>query len=124
MELIAAASAPASDITIEVSDADAAWKIVQKHNVKVLLEIGDTAYGARIFAVEVSGLRLAFITYATSEATTSRVRCRLRANISPSWWRGSQFFHHQSTARRSAAGAAAGGCVERRHHSRAGAGII
>jgi 6,7-dimethyl-8-ribityllumazine synthase len=64
IELIAAASAPASDVTIEVSDADAAWEIVKQRGVKVLHEIGDTAYGARIFAVEVSGLRLAFITYA------------------------------------------------------------
>ena len=64
VELIAAASAPASDITIEVSDADAAWEIVKKHGVKVVQEIGDTAYGARIFAVEVSGMRMAFITYA------------------------------------------------------------
>ena len=64
VELIAAAIAPASDITIEVSDADAAWEIVQQRGVKVLHEIGDTAYGARIFAVEVNGLRMAFITYA------------------------------------------------------------
>jgi len=66
VELIAAASAPASDITIEVSDADAAWEIVQQHGAKILHEIGDTVYGARIFAVEISGLRMAFITYARS----------------------------------------------------------
>jgi len=64
VELIAAASAPSSDITIEVTDADAAWEIVQQRGVKVMHEIGDTAYGARIFAVEVNGLRMAFITYA------------------------------------------------------------
>jgi 6,7-dimethyl-8-ribityllumazine synthase len=64
VELIAAASVPASDITIEVSDADAAWEIVQQRGVKVLHEIGDTAYGGRIFAIEISGLRIAFITYA------------------------------------------------------------
>ena len=64
VELIAAANVPASDITIEVSDADAAWEIVQQRGVKVLHEIGDTAYGARIFAIEISGLRMAFITYA------------------------------------------------------------
>src|ERR1017187_806683 len=50
VELIAAASAPASDITIEVSDADAAWEIVKQRGVKVLHEIGDTSYGVRIFA--------------------------------------------------------------------------
>ena len=64
VELIAAADAPASDMTIEVADADAAWEIVKQRGVKVLREIGDTAYGARIFSVEVSGLRLALITYA------------------------------------------------------------
>ncbi len=68
VELIAAASTPAADITIEVSDADAAWAIAQKQCVKVLQSLGDTAYGARIFAVEVSGLRLAFITYARNTA--------------------------------------------------------
>jgi 6,7-dimethyl-8-ribityllumazine synthase len=64
VELIAAASAPPTDITIEVSDADAAWEIVQRHKVKVLQALTDTAYGARLFAIVVSGLRLAFITYA------------------------------------------------------------
>jgi 6,7-dimethyl-8-ribityllumazine synthase len=64
VELIAAASAPPTDITIEISDADAAWEIVQRHRVKVLQQITDTAYGARLFAIVVSGLRLAFITYA------------------------------------------------------------
>ncbi len=64
VELIAAETAPETDVTIEVSDADAAWEIVQKRGVKILREIGDTAYGARIFAVEVNGLRMAFITYA------------------------------------------------------------
>ena len=68
VELIAAADAPASDMTIEVADADGAWEIAKQHGVKVLHEIRDTAYGARIFSVEVSGLRLAFITYATSGA--------------------------------------------------------
>jgi 6,7-dimethyl-8-ribityllumazine synthase len=68
VELIAAAEAPASDITIEVSDADAAWEIAQRHKVKVLQSLGDTAYGARIFAVEASGLRIAFLTYAHPSA--------------------------------------------------------
>jgi 6,7-dimethyl-8-ribityllumazine synthase len=64
VELIAAADAPISDITVEVSDADAAFDIAKKRGVKILREIGDTAYGARLFAVEVSGLRVAFLTYA------------------------------------------------------------
>jgi 6,7-dimethyl-8-ribityllumazine synthase len=68
VELIAATSAPDTEVTIEVSDADVAWEIAKKHGARVLQEIGDTAYGARIFAVEVSGLRIAFITYANSSA--------------------------------------------------------
>ena len=68
IEVIAAADAPASDITIEVPDADAAWEIARRHGVKVLREIGETAYGARLFAVEVSGLRLAFLTYARRDS--------------------------------------------------------
>ena len=63
VELIAAANAPETDLTIEVSDADAAWEIARKSGVKVLHEIADTAYGARLFAVEVSGLRVAILTY-------------------------------------------------------------
>jgi 6,7-dimethyl-8-ribityllumazine synthase len=55
-------------MTIEVADADAAWEIAKQRGVKVLREISDTAYGARIFSVEVSGLRLAFITYPHSSA--------------------------------------------------------
>src|ERR1019366_3648861 len=66
VELIAAANAPETDLTIEVSDADAAWEIARKSGVKVLHEIADTAYGARLFAVEVSGLRVAVLTYANS----------------------------------------------------------
>ena len=64
VELIAAANVPDTDLTIEVSDADAAWEIAKKRGVKLLREIADTAYGARLFAVEVSGLRVAILTYA------------------------------------------------------------
>ncbi len=124
VELIAAASAPASDVTIEVSDADAAWEIVQKHDVKVLQEIGDTAYGARIFAVEVSGLRLAFITYARAnkgdiegslQAAGKRfaiVVARFNSFITNRLLDGALLALRQA------------GASQRRHHPRAGAGII
>jgi 6,7-dimethyl-8-ribityllumazine synthase len=69
VEVIAAPSAPVSDITIEVSDADVAWEIVRQRGVKVLHEIGDTVYGARIFAVDVNGLRMAFVGYRRSDRT-------------------------------------------------------
>jgi 6,7-dimethyl-8-ribityllumazine synthase len=79
VELVAAASAPATDITLEVSDADAAWEIVQRHRVKVLQAITDTAYGARLFAIVVSGLRLAFITYVYNRPTDAGIEGSLQA---------------------------------------------
>jgi 6,7-dimethyl-8-ribityllumazine synthase len=79
IEFIAAPDTPGVDAMVEVSDADAAWEIVRKlglalapkegkkdgaSGVKVRKEIGDTPYGARLFEVEVSGLRVGFLTYA------------------------------------------------------------
>ena len=71
---------------VEVSDADAAYELVKKmastlsgptlsakaaekggapvRGVRITKEIGDTPYGARLFELEVSGLRLGFLTYA------------------------------------------------------------
>jgi 6,7-dimethyl-8-ribityllumazine synthase len=79
VELIAAANAPDTDLTIEVSDADAAWEIAKKRDVKVLREIADTAYGARLFAVEVSGLRVAVLTYANENQKTAGIEGSLNA---------------------------------------------
>src|SRR5271165_335978 len=79
IEFIAAPDAPSVDVMVEVSDADAAYQIVKKlaenphpsktglggaPGVKITKEIGDTPYGARLFEVEVSGLRVGFLTYA------------------------------------------------------------
>jgi 6,7-dimethyl-8-ribityllumazine synthase len=64
VEFIAATDAPSVDAMVEVSDADAAWEIVRKLGVTVRKDIGDTSYGARLFEVEVGGLRLGFLTYA------------------------------------------------------------
>lgn len=64
IEFIAASDAPGIDAMVEVSDADAAWALAKKLNVKIQKEIGDTAYGARLFEVEISGLRIGFLTYA------------------------------------------------------------
>jgi hypothetical protein len=73
IEFIAAPGAPPVDATVEVSDADAAYEIVKKivptpspqsgdkdgaPIVKIRREIHDTPYGARLFDVEVSGLRI------------------------------------------------------------------
>ena len=78
VEFIAAHDAPPVDATIEVADAEAAYEIVKKlesHPLRkyggegwgprprVHREIHDTPYGARLFAVEVGGLRIAFLTY-------------------------------------------------------------
>lgn len=79
VEFIAASTAPISDITVEVSDADAAWEIATKRGVKILRELGDTAYGARLFGVEVSGLRVAFITYANKSNQASGIEGSLQA---------------------------------------------
>src|SRR5271157_5708042 len=64
IEFIAAPDAPSVDLMVEVSDADAAWEIAKKLGVGIRKEIGDTPYGARLFEVEVSGLRVGFLTYA------------------------------------------------------------
>jgi 6,7-dimethyl-8-ribityllumazine synthase len=66
IEFIAAASAPLSDLAVEVSDADAAWEIVRKHGAKVLREIMDAPDGSRFFTVEVSGLKVTFLKNAKS----------------------------------------------------------
>jgi 6,7-dimethyl-8-ribityllumazine synthase len=79
VELIAAANAPDTDLTIEVSDADAAREIAKKRGVKILREIADTAYGARLFAVEVSGLRVAVLTYASKDQKTAGIEGSLNA---------------------------------------------
>lgn len=66
IEFIAAADAPPVDAMVEVSDADAAWQIARKLGVRIVQEIGDTSYGARLFTVEIVGLRIGFLTYAKS----------------------------------------------------------
>src|ERR1019366_3762218 len=64
IEFLAAADAPSVDAMVEVSDADGAWQIAKKLGMTVRREIADTPYGARLFEVEVSGLRIGFLTYA------------------------------------------------------------
>jgi 6,7-dimethyl-8-ribityllumazine synthase len=77
IEFIAAHDAPSVDAMVEVSDADAAWAIAKKLNVKVQKEIGDTPYGARLFEVEVSGLRVGFLTYAKKAGDSSGLEGKL-----------------------------------------------
>lgn len=64
IEFIAAPDAPSVDAMVEVSDADGAWQIARRLGIKVTKDIADTPYGARLFEVEVSGLRIGFLTYA------------------------------------------------------------
>ena len=64
VEFLAAADAPGVEAMVEVSDADDAWQIAKKLGVTIRREIADTPYGARLFEVEVSGLRIGFLTYA------------------------------------------------------------
>jgi len=68
LEFLATANPPLSDLAVEVSDADAAWEIVRKHDVKVLREIADAPDGSRFFAIEVSGMKVTLLTYAKKGA--------------------------------------------------------
>ncbi len=94
VELIAAAEAPPVDATVEVADADAAYEIVKKLlpalstksaeqdqtlAVTIHHEIHDTPYGARMFAVQTGGLRIAFLTYARKPEDSRGLEGRLDA---------------------------------------------
>src|SRR5271166_762662 len=79
IEFIAAPDAPSVDAMVEVSDADAAWQIAKKLGVKVRREIADTPYGARLFEVEVSGLRIGFLAYAKKTGETRGLEASLNA---------------------------------------------
>ena len=79
IEFIAAPDAPSADAMVEVSDADAAWQIVKKLGVTIRKEIADTPYGARLFEVEVGGLRIGFLTYAKKSGETRGLEAPLNA---------------------------------------------
>ena len=79
VEFIAAPDAPCVDVMVELSDADAAWQIIKKLGVTIRKEIADTAYGARLFEVEVSGLRIGFLTYAKQPGKTRGLEAPLNA---------------------------------------------
>ena len=124
VEFIAAASAPLSDLAVEVSDADAAWEIVRKRDVKVLREIADAPDGSRFFAVEVSGMKVTFLNTRSPKTTAaSKGRCRRRAKVRHRRGRFNSFITERLLdgallALRQA------GAAERRHHYCARAGII
>jgi 6,7-dimethyl-8-ribityllumazine synthase len=79
IEFIAAPDAPSVDAMVEVADADAAWQIAKKLGVNIRKEIADTPYGARLFEVEVSGLRIGFLTYAKKAGETRGLEAPLDA---------------------------------------------
>jgi 6,7-dimethyl-8-ribityllumazine synthase len=94
VEFIAAPDSPSVDAMVEVSDADAAYEIVKKLVVnevplapnsgmsaapKFTKEIADTSYGARLFEVEVGGLRLGFLTYAKKPGESRGLEGKLDA---------------------------------------------
>jgi len=96
IEFIAAPDAPSVDAMVEVSDADAAYEIVKKlsptlspkpgdkdgapvKGITIRKEIADTPYGARLFEVEVSGLRIGFLTYAKKAGEARGVQAPLDA---------------------------------------------
>ena len=94
VEFIAAADAPPVDATVEVADAEQAYEIVKRlaptlsakaddedgaPGVKIRREIHDTPYGARMFEVELGGLRFAFLTYAKKAGDSHGVEGSLDA---------------------------------------------
>lgn len=94
IEFIAAADKPAIGAMVEVADADLAYEIVRKMiptlsakaaetsgtpGISIRREIGDTPYGARLFEVEVSGLRIGFLTYAKKITETRGTEASLNA---------------------------------------------
>ena len=79
VEFIAASDSPTVDVMVEVADADTAAKIVGKQKIRITRDIADTPYGARLFEVEVCGLRVGFITYAKNPSETRGVEASLNA---------------------------------------------
>jgi 6,7-dimethyl-8-ribityllumazine synthase len=79
IEFIAAPDAAAVDAMVEVSDADAAWHIARQLGVTVRRDIGDTPYGARLFEIEVAGLRVGFLTYARKPGESRAAEGKLNA---------------------------------------------
>jgi 6,7-dimethyl-8-ribityllumazine synthase len=79
IEFIAASESPSVDAMVEVSDADAAWRVAKKLGVEIRKEIADTPYGARLFEVEVGGLRVGFLTYAKKASETRGLEASLDA---------------------------------------------
>jgi 6,7-dimethyl-8-ribityllumazine synthase len=79
VEFIASDTPAAVDAMVEVSDADLAFQTARKHGANITGAIADTSYGARLFTVEVSGLRVGFITYAKRPAETRGIEAPLNA---------------------------------------------
>jgi 6,7-dimethyl-8-ribityllumazine synthase len=79
IEFLAAADAPSVDAMVEVSDADGAYQIAKELGVRIRREVGDTPYGARLFEVEVSGLRIGFLTYAKKAGDSRGLEASLNA---------------------------------------------
>ncbi len=99
IEFIAASDAPSVDAMVEVSDADAAYEILKKLSpilspksgdkdgapprklgVTICKQIGDTPYGARLFEVEIGGLRIGFLTYARKPGKSDGLEGKLDAS--------------------------------------------
>jgi 6,7-dimethyl-8-ribityllumazine synthase len=96
IEFIAAPDAPNVDAMVEVFDADAAYEIAKKlsptlsasatdkggapvQGITIRKQIADTPYGARLFEVEVSGLRIGFLTYAKKAGEAHGMEASLNA---------------------------------------------
>ncbi len=79
IEFIAAQDAPSVDAMVEVRDADQAYRIARQQAVTIRKEIGDTPYGARLFEVDVNGLRVGLLTYAKKAGEARGIEAPLDA---------------------------------------------
>lgn len=79
LELLASSTTPSSDLAVEVSDADAAWDVVRKHDAKVVREMAESPEGDRFFTIEISGLKITFLKYGKSDDSSGGMEGSLAA---------------------------------------------
>jgi 6,7-dimethyl-8-ribityllumazine synthase len=79
LELLASSHPPLSDLALEVSDADAAWEIVRKHEARIVREIAESPGGDRFFTAEIGQLKVTFLKYARPDPGAGGIEGSLQA---------------------------------------------
>ncbi len=70
---------PEAELVIEVSDADAIYELVQRKKIKILAEIANTAWDARMFTLQgPAGTRIAIFSYLHPAQQRDELRNELR----------------------------------------------